>query len=156
MIDMPNNENSFPEAAENHSLLAPLIQTTKDLTKVISDEITLLQTNRPKEMEKLLPLKNQLMAAYHKEMSELGARGGLPASGNGTAARSLKQESRLFQTVLTQHTRLIKSLKTISENMIQAISHEVIKTQNQATRYGANGAQPVNKSPTSITLNQTI
>jgi len=48
MIDMPNNENSFPEASENHSLLAPLIQTTKDLTKVISDEITLLQANRPK------------------------------------------------------------------------------------------------------------
>ncbi len=156
MIDMPNKENSFAETSENDSLLAPLIQTTKDLTKVISDEIILLQTNRPKEMEKLLPLKNQLMAAYHKEMSELGARGGLPASGNGTAVRSLKQESRLFQTVLTRHTRLVKSLKTISEKMIQAISHEVIKTQNQAARYGANGAQSVNKSPTSITLNQTI
>ncbi|MCF6216531.1 MAG: hypothetical protein L3J58_10210 [Emcibacter sp.] len=153
---MSNNENFFPEASENHSLLVPLIQTTKDLTKVISDEIILLQTNRPKEMEKLLPLKNQLMAAYHKEMSELGARGGLPASGNGTAVRSLKQESRLFQTVLTRHTRLVKSLKTISENMIQAISHEVIKTQNKAARYGANGTQSVNKSPTSITLNQTI
>jgi len=156
MIDMSNNKNSLPETSGNKSLLEPLIQATIGLTKVISDEIILLQNRRPKEMEKLLPLKNQLMTAYHKEMSELSVRGGLPASGNGTAVRILKQESRLFQSALTQHSRLVKSLKKISEDMIQAISQEVIKTQNQATRYGANGSRSVNKSPTSITLNQTI
>jgi len=156
MTKMSNNARSDTEDLSHQSLLTPLIQTTKDLTKIISEEIILLQTSRPREMEKLQPLKNQLMASYHKEMSELNQRGGLPACGNGAAVRILKQESRLFQTVLTRHTRLVKSLKHISENMIQAISQEVVKSQSQANRYGANGARSVNKSPTSITLNRTI
>ena len=96
------------------------------------------------------------MATYHKEMTELSSRGGLQASGNGPAVRLLKQESRIFMTVLTRHTSLVKALKKISENMIKAISDEVVRNQNQASRYGANGARSANRAPTSISLNQTI
>ncbi|MCF6196503.1 MAG: hypothetical protein L3J50_07340 [Emcibacter sp.] len=142
--------------SENTENLDPLINTIKDLTRVITEETKLLKTNRPKELEKFLPLKNQLMASYQKEMADLKNRGGLLGSGNGPAIRQLKQESRLFQSVLTRHTRLIKALKTISENMIKTISNEVVKRQNQANRYGADGSKSTNKHPTSITLNQTI
>ncbi|MBL4612528.1 MAG: hypothetical protein JKY91_02185 [Emcibacter sp.] len=148
---MSNNRLSGPQ-----NYLGPLIDTIKDLTSVISEETTLLKTSRPGDLKKLLPLKNQLMATYHKEMSELNSRGGLQASGNGPALRILKQESRIFQTVLAQHTSLVKALKKISENMIKAISDEVIRVQNQSNRYGANGVKSINKTPTSITLNQTI
>ncbi|NOZ66673.1 MAG: hypothetical protein GXP00_09305 [Alphaproteobacteria bacterium] len=148
---MPNNHLS-----ENTKNLDPLINTIKDLTRVITEETNLLKTNRPKELERFLPLKNQLMASYQKEMADLNNRGGLLGSGNGPAIRQLKQESRVFQSVLTRHTRLVKALKTISENMIKTISDEVVKRQNQASRYGADGAKSTNKHPTSITLNQTI
>ena len=148
---MPNNMIS-----DDQSLLNPLIYTIQELTKVISEEITLLQTRRPKEMEKFAPLKNKLMASYHKEMSELNSRGGLQGSGDGPALRILKKESRLFQAALTQHTRLVKALKTISENMIKAISDEVVKTQNQTSRYGSNGARSPRRLTTSISINQTI
>lgn len=139
-----------------HNSLSPLIHTIRELTKVISEEIDLLKTKRPTELEKLLPLKNQLMATYHKEMSDLSARGGFQTIGNGDAVRMLKKETRLFQVVLTQHTRLIQALRKISENMIAAIGSEVVKNQSQANRYGADGSKSSNKSPTSITLNQTI
>lgn len=142
--------------SENQDFLSPLINTIRELSDVVSQETNLLKTQRPKELEKLLPLKNQLMATYHKEMTELSSLGGLKASGSGSAARVLKQESRNFLTVLTRHTKLVKALKKISENMIKAISDEVVRNQNQASRYGANGAQSANKTPTSITLNQTI
>ncbi len=148
---MSNNQNT-----EKPDFLGPLINTVRELTKIVSQETTLLKSSRPGELEKLLPLKNQLMATYHKEMTELNNRGGLKASGNGSAVRILKQESRNFLSVLTRHTSLVKALKKISENMIKAISDEVIKHQNNACRYGANGARSANKSPTSITLNQTI
>ena len=138
------------------SFLSPLIGTIRELTAVITQETTLLKTSRPKDLEKLLPLKNRLMATYHKEMTELSSRGGLQASGNGPAVRLLKQESRIFMTVLTRHTSLVKALKKISENMIKAISDEVVRNQNQASRYGANGARSANRAPTSISLNQTI
>jgi len=148
---MPNEQIS-----ETQAFLSPLIHTIKDLTDVISQETALLKTSRPREMEKLLPLKNQLMATYHKEMTELSSRGGLKASGSGVAVRMLKQESRKFLSVLSHHTRRVKALKKISENMIKAISDEVIRNQNQASRYSASGARSSNKTPTSITLNQTI
>ncbi len=143
-------------ASGDQNLLAPLIHVTRELTNIISEEISLLKTSRPGDVEKLLPHKNQLMAAYHREITELSVRGGLPAMGNGPAIRDLKQKSRIFQSVLTRHARLVKTLKQISENMIQAISEEVVRNQNQASRYGADGARSTNKSPTSITLNQTV
>ncbi|VAV87347.1 hypothetical protein MNBD_ALPHA02-1888 [hydrothermal vent metagenome] len=148
---MPNNI-----LTENPENLDPLINTIKDLTRVISEETILLKTNRPKELEKFLPLKNQLMASYQKEMTDLNNRGGLLGGGNGPALRQLKQESRIFQSVLTRHTRLVKALKTISENMIKTISNEVVKRQNQTSQYDAGGSKAANKNPTSITLNQTI
>ena len=116
----------------------------------------LLKAKRPSELKKLMPLKNQLMASYNKEISELSARGGLQTIGNGDIIRTLKKETRLFQAALTQHSRLIKALKSISENMITAIGNEVIKAQNQSSRYGADGSKSARKAPTSISLNQTI
>ncbi len=148
---MPNKQTS-----ESQNFLNPLIITIRELTNLISQETALLKTSRPKEMERLLPLKNQLMATYQKEMTELNSRGGLQTSGSGSAVRILKQESRNFLNVLSRHTRLVKALKKISENMIKAISDEVVRSQNQARHYGANGSQPASKSPTSISLNQTI
>lgn len=142
--------------SHDQNFLLPLIATIKDLSAIISEEIALLKNSRPQEMDKLLPLKNQLMATYYKEMSDLSARGGLQACGNGDAVRQLKQESRVFQSLLIQHTKMVKALKSISENMIKAISDEVVKKQHQSSRYGANGARSVTKSPTSITLNQKI
>ena len=140
----------------NQNLLTPLIYTIKELTKIISEEIALLKTRRPKEVEKLLPLKNKLIAAYQQEMSDLKARGGLQVSGSGSAIRTLKQESRVFQSVLTQHKRLIKALKHISENMIKTISDEVVRSQNPTTRYDAHGSRQIKRAPISISLNQTI
>lgn len=141
---------------DQQNLLFPLIDTIKGLTQIISEEITLLKSRRPKELEKLMPAKNQLLATYHKEIAELNNRGGLAAFGNGNAIRILKQESKIFQSVLIQHERLLKALKKISENMIKAIGDEVVKKQNQTSRYGADGSKNKNKSPTSISLNQKI
>lgn len=140
----------------NTNLLTPLIDTIKELTKIISEEITLLKTRRPKELEKILALKNQFMVKYHKEMADLDARGGLPASGDGATIRLLKKETRVFQDILMQHTRLVQALKKISENMIKAITDEVVRSQNQASHYGANGARTEIRSPTSLSLNRTI
>ena len=144
------------QISEKQDFLSPLINTIRELSNIVSQETALLKTSRPKELEKLLPFKNQLLATYQKEMTKLSNRGGLKASGSGPAARTLKQESRNFLTVLSRHTRLVKALKKISESMIKAISDEVVKNQNQASRYGSTGARSASKMPTSITLNQTI
>lgn len=142
---------------ENHqNFLDRLTDTIRELTGLLLQEIALLKTRRPGEVQKLLPLKNELMATYHSEMAELSNRGGLQASGNGPAIRILKQETRIFQKTLVRHKRLVGTLKKIAENMIRAISDEVVRTQNRANHYAADGSKSVRKSPTSITLNRTI
>jgi len=148
---MPNKPVSTPQEFPDR-----LTTTIQELTDVLSQEITLLKTSRPGEVQTLLPLKNELIATYYREMAELSSHGGLQASGDGKAIRRLKQETRIFQTVLGRHKRLVMSLKKISENMIRAISEEVVRTQNRANRYAADGSKSVRKSPTSITLNQTV
>ncbi|PHZ83333.1 hypothetical protein [Paremcibacter congregatus] len=143
-------------SSQDQNLLLPLIEIMRALTRVISAEITLLQERRPQEIKSYLPEKNKLMAAYQKELADLSARGGLQASGSGDAIRTLKQETRLFHGVLEQHARMTKALKTVSERMLKAVSDEVVKSRSNASTYGANGAKYVNKSATSISLNQNI
>jgi len=142
--------------SDHKDFLTALIETIRDLTGILSREMKLLKTSRPAEVQKLLPIKNQLMASYHREMAELASRGGLQASGNGPAIRMLKQEARIFQETLTRHKRLVMALKKISESMIKAISEEVVKSENRTNRYAADGTKSARRSPTSITLNQTV
>jgi len=143
----------------NDQNLSSLILTVRKLTEVIGEEIKLLKERRPKEADKFLPIKNNLIIAYNQEMDALKNRGGLAAAGNGENVRKLKSETRLFKKALDRHLRLVKALKTVSENMIRAVGDEVARRKDQTSNYGANAKitrKRNQNSPTSLTLNKTI
>lgn len=146
-------------AQNNSHNLSSLILTVRKLTEVIGEETDLLKKNRPQEANKFLAIKNKLMTSYNQEMDALKNRGGLGAVGNGEHIRKLKHETRLFKKALDMHLKLVKALKTVSENMIRAVGDEVAKRRDQTSGYGAN-AKITRKNnfsaPTSLALNKTI
>lgn len=136
-----------------------LIEITKDLTSILNEEMECLKKNRPTEIEKFQKQKNILTASYHKELNDIKLNGGLASAGSGETVRTLKRESRLFQTVLEKHHRFIKAKKKLSEKMFQDISLAVSNQNDSGSKYGRD-AKMTSKSAASktisLTLNKTI
>lgn len=151
-----DHKNATDQA--NFNSVTPLISVTKELTKIITLETKYLKEKRPKEVAELCSEKNELSQAYQNEMTSLAARGGLISIGKGPAIRELKDVTRIFNAALDKHFKLVKTLKTISENMLSVISDEVNQQNNFSTVYGANAQINNNRAPnpTSLALNQTV
>lgn len=139
--------------------VASLIEITKNLTAILNEEMVCLNEHRPAEISKFQKQKNVLTASYHKELNDIKLNGGLASAGNGDIVRQLKRESREFQKTLEKHHRFIKARKTLSEQMIQDISEEVVRQKGTANKYGSD-AKISQKSDvsgtTSLAINQTI
>lgn len=136
-----------------------LIEITKNLTSILNEEMECLKNNRPTEIEKFQKQKNVLTASYHKELNDIKLNGGLASAGSGEVVRTLKRESRLFQTVLEKHHRYIKAKKKLSEQMIQDISVEVSNQNGGGNKYGRDAKMATKSAASktiSLTLNKTI
>ncbi|WP_417317882.1 hypothetical protein [Emcibacter sp.] len=143
----------------NQSIISSLIETTRELTSVIRQEIALLKDKRPAEIQPLNEVKNRLMDSYRQHMEALNRNGGFKAAGNGEIVRQFKKENETFRDVLKQHKSTLYALKTISESMIKAIGEEVARQASQSSGYGANAQMQSakgSKTPTTLTLNKTI
>ncbi len=140
------------------NLISSLISITKDLTDIILLENKYLKEKCPKEARGLCSEKNALNASYQNGINALNARGGMACAGKGSEIRELKKATKIFTKVLEKHQTLVKTLKTISENMIKAIGDEVNKQNNLSAIYNSNAQVKVNQSPVfaPLAINQKI
>ncbi|MBL4601480.1 MAG: hypothetical protein JKY84_01915 [Emcibacteraceae bacterium] len=136
-----------------------LIEITKNLTSILNEEMDYLKNNRPAEIEQFQKRKNILTASYHKELNDIKLNGGLASAGGGDIVRSLKRESRLFQTTLEKHHRYIKAKKNISEQMFKEIGKEITNQNGGGSKYGRDARMDTNSlagKTTSLAINKTI
>ncbi|MFC7050494.1 hypothetical protein [Emcibacter nanhaiensis] len=143
----------------NQGVISSLIETTRELTSVIRQEMNLLKEKRPAEIKSLNETKNGLLTAYQEKLEQLNRNGGFKAAGTGEIVRRFKKEHETFQSVLKQHKSLLFSLKTVSEKMIKVIGDEVALQSAPSQAYGANAkiqSPRGSKTPTTLTLNKTI
>lgn len=141
------------------SHVSTLVQITRELTGLVNKETAQLQQRRPSDTLEFQERKLNLSAAYDREIKIIGQNGGLKATGSGEIVRHLKKETRIFQTALKRHGQLVKALKTVSENMIQAIGDEVGRQQASSRNYGADAKISNYKSAgatTTLALNKTV
>ena len=139
--------------------VSTLIEITKQLTSIINEELNCLKTSRPAEIINFQDRKSILTASYNKELNNIKLNGGLSAAGNGEAIRSLKKESREFQTVLEKHSRIIKAKKNLSERMVQEITNEVANQNGANNKYGPNAKMTETSfkyNTPSLAVNRTI
>lgn len=153
----PSNDLPLSNA-DKEELTISLISLTKKLTEVISLENKCLKENRPHEVKNMVTEKNQLSLAYQSKIKALAGRGGLKSIGKADVIREFKQVTAVFNKTLEKHFTLIKALKTISENMINAISDEVNKQNGLTAVYGANAQMRnnYNSQPTNLSYNKEV
>jgi len=136
-----------------------LIEITKNLTSILHEEMDCLKNNRPAEIKQFQKRKNILTASYHKELNDIKLNGGLASAGSGEVVRSLKRESRHFQTTLEKHHRYMKAKKNLSEQMIKEISIEITNQNGHGSKYGRDAkisSSSAAGNTTSMAINQTI
>lgn len=145
--------------AHHEAPVVTLIEITKNLTAILNEEMECLKNHRPAEIKKFQKRKNVLTASYHKELNDIKLNGGLASAGSGEIVRTLKQESRHFQTTLEKHHRYIKAKKNLSERMIKDISIEVANQNGANSSYGRNARienNTVAGNTTTLSINRTI
>ena len=145
--------------AHQETPVITLIEITKNLTEILNEEMECLKNHRPAEIKKFQKRKNILTASYHKELNDIKLNGGLAFAGSGEIVRTLKRESRHFQTTLEKHHRFIKAKKNLSEQMIKDISIEVANQNGANSKYGRDAKINNNTlaaSTTSLAINTTI
>tara|TARA_R110002096_G_scaffold435927_1_gene664290 strand:- start:58409 stop:58858 length:450 start_codon:yes stop_codon:yes gene_type:complete len=147
------------QPSHHESPVLTLIEITKSLTSILDEEMACLKNNRPAEIEKFQKRKNVLTASYHKELNDIKLNGGLASAGSGEIVRTLKRESRQFQTTLEKHHRYVKAKKNLSEQMIKDISVEVANQNGNGSKYGRDAKMTSRSSAsttTSLAINRTI
>jgi hypothetical protein len=142
----------------NTGSLLTLISLTRQLTRIILEENSLLETRRPREAAHLNDEKERLKTAYEQELMAIHKIGGLTAIPDAPMLRQLKAETRLFNEVLDTHKRILVRLRTVTESMVKAIGDEVNRINNPVQSYGINAAIALrpNRPPTSLALNRLI
>lgn len=145
--------------AHQEAPVVTLIEITKNLTAILNEEMECLKSHRPVEIKKFQKRKNVLTASYHKELNDIKLNGGLASAGSGEVVRTLKRESRHFQTTLEKHHRFIKAKKNLSEQMIKDISIEVANQNGANSKYGRDARIEKNTlagNTTTLAINKTI
>jgi hypothetical protein len=139
-------------------LIDRVIAITESLTDVIQKENMLLTEHRPRDTAPLQAEKTKLTATYAQELQTLKRQGQAVRQAAPQAVERLRKVTDRFQETLATHVRLVTTLKTVTENVVKAISEEVTRRNNPVQTYGNNAAirRPAGAVPTSLALNRTI
>lgn len=158
-----------PHATEPPSTVAPrdprlvrLHVVTTRLTEILSAEISLLKTRRPREIEQFQEEKSGLIRHY---MQQTAALKGLINSANAPAASDLQiihNATRVFTDALRTHGLILSTKKKATEGMLHAIGQEVARRNKPLESYRSTGAMgPAMPTfaaarPTTLTLDQRV
>jgi phage-related minor tail protein len=144
--------------SENDELIDRVIAVTESLTDVIRQENTLLTEKRPRDAAQLQDRKAKLTANYSQELQTLQRQGQVVRQAAPEVIGRLRAVTDRFQETLSTHVRLVTTLKSVTENVIKAISDEVGRRNNPVQIYGKNASmrRPAGAVPTSLSFNRTI
>lgn len=162
-------ESTTPQASDLPAKVAPrdprlvrLHIATIRLTEILSAEISLLKTRRPREIEQFQEEKSDLIRHYMRETAALKP---VINSANAPAAADLQiihNATRAFTDALQTHELILTTKRQATEGMLQAIGQEVAKRNKPLESYRSNGvmgpAMPTFAAarPTTLTLDQRV
>jgi hypothetical protein len=144
--------------SQTEGLVDRVIAVTESLTDVIQRENALLTERRPRDTAPLQAEKAKLTATYAQELQTLKRQGQSIRQTAPQAIERLRKVTDRFQETLATHVRLVTTLKTVTENVVKAISDEVSRRNNPVQTYGNRGVirRPAVAVPTSLAVNRTI
>lgn len=137
---------------------ARVLNAIQKLTNLLQLENSLLSERRIAETKSLQGEKAQLSANYQKELLALKQNPQSLGPKGSPVRRKLKEISETFQEEVKSHGRILLRLKTVSENLVHAISSEASKKSGAVPHYDnlAHMHQNAKSCPVNIAHNEII
>lgn len=135
---------------------------TLRLTEILSEEIELLKSRRPQELENFREEKSKLIGLYLRELATLKS---VVQTANPPSPLDLKNIRHLtatFNDTLQRHELILTAKRKATEGMLSAIGQEVARRNKPVESYQKTGvlgpAMPTFAAarPTTLTLDQRI
>jgi division protein CdvB (Snf7/Vps24/ESCRT-III family) len=149
---MPLAANSPADRVEQ------LIVLTERLSGLMDRESDLLKTRRSHEITDFQDERAQLSTIYTQEMELIKRNKSLVSGVTPELMNQLKEITASFQSALDNHGRILTTIKSVTENMVQAVAKDVDEKNNHQVAYGETGKLQKNKHtrPTSFGVHQVI
>jgi hypothetical protein len=136
--------------------LADLVALTRRLIDLLTRELELLASRRPREIAPLVEEKAKLALVYARETQALKQDRAPLAREPGLAAE-LKALTLRFTELLAEQARKLKAATQVTEGVIQAIGREVVSRNQPVLGYGRSGmVRTATAGSASFALNRTV
>ncbi len=150
-------------ASPPHVAVGNLIVVTESLARLLAQENTLLENNRPRDLQPLLDEKQRLTRAYARESAALKSDPLWHTKVGPGELKRLKHSTGLCQELTVSYARRLTAMKQVSEGLVKAIGDATAAQQaparsydRRATMYTAGVRASSPAAPVSIALNQRI
>ena len=138
-----------------------LIQLSSRLIAVLEREVELLRAAKPSEIEKLQQEKSNLTAAYESQAKSLSSQPELLEALRPVLRSELKRVTDRFQSAVAANEVALRAARETTQRVLQAITDEIGKNQNENAGYSARGyaassSQKTSGQPLSISLDERL
>jgi hypothetical protein len=160
--EKPQASGPAPKVSPKDSRLVRLHIVTTRLTEILSAEISLLKTRRPREIEQFQEEKSGLIRHYMRETAALKPVINAPNAPAASDLQIIHNATRAFTDALQTHELILATKKQVTEGMLQAIGQEVARRNKPLESYRSTGvmgpAMPTFAAarPTTLTLDQRV
>ncbi len=120
--------------------LGDMIAITERLSNIMSKEIELLRSMRPQDIGELQETKADLAMSYETYLRELREDPSILGAAAPERKEELKIATSRFRSVLDENERALRSVKTVSENLLNTIVAAVAEQKAHSSAYSNTGS----------------
>ncbi len=120
--------------------LGDMIAITERLSDIMCKEIELLRSMRPQDIGELQEPKANLARSYENYLRELREDPSILGAAAPERKEELKIATTRFRSVLDENERALRSVKTVSENLLNTIVAAVSEQKVSNSAYSNNGS----------------
>lgn len=120
--------------------LGDMIVITERLSNIMCKEIELLRSMRPQDIGELQETKADLAKSYENYLRELREDPAILDTAPPERKEELKLATTRFRTVLDENELALRSVKTVSENLLNTIVAAVAEQKASTSAYSHNGS----------------
>lgn len=151
--DIQGMDQSLPQGPVSRMVLH-----TEELTRIIREEIAILEARRPSEIAPLQAEKARLSTIYEEEFAALKRNPNLLGDKDSPLRARLRDVTETFNGELVRLGRILLRMKSVTEGMISAVGEEVAKRRQTVRNYSQDAEVILSQTtkPVPIALNEVI
>lgn len=151
--DIQSTDQSRPQGPVSRMILH-----TEELTRIIREEIDILEARRPSEIAPLQAEKARLSTIYEEEFAVLKKNQNLMGDKDSPLRIRLREVTEIFNNELVCLGRILLRMKSVTEGMIHAVGEEVARKRQTVRNYTPDAEITLSEStkPVPIALNEII